>query len=174
MSAVSVISVGLNTSITHQQSKITSRGKDSDKRTGLCLEAWEKFLDRADWDRTSQLQGTREGCRIVNRADVVERAFKENDKSATCPENRDRVEAQIKKEVANGHYVVCDNPAVITSALGTIPKAGSDKIRLTHDCSCLVGKAVNDYAVNEAQRFQTVQGAFKGKGRPGEGGGGRF
>lgn len=79
----------------------------------------------------------------------------------TCVENRDRVEGQIKEELANGRYVRCEEPVVITSALGAIPKPDSNKIRLIHDCSRPVGRAVNDFAINETQRFQTVQDAVE-------------
>ena len=57
----------------------------------------------------------------------------ENYESATNSTVWSKVEKQIQTELANGCYeVVCEKPTII-SALGAIPKAGSDDIRLIHD-----------------------------------------
>lgn len=72
------------------------------------------------------------------------------------------MELQIGEEIANGRYRVLKEPAVITSALGAIPKPDSNKICLIHDCSRPVGKAVNDFAINpESQQLITVQDAVE-------------
>ena len=41
----------------------------------------------------------------------------------------DRVEQVIKEEISNGNYVVVQERPVIVSALGTIPKPDSSKVR---------------------------------------------
>ena len=69
------------------------------------------------------------------------------------------VEEQIKEEIDNGRYVVVSAPPRLTSALGAIPKPGTDKIRLIHDCSRPLGAALNDYADLETFSYQTIREA---------------
>ena len=43
--------------------------------------------------------------------------------------------------------------------MGTVPKKGSSRIRLIHDCSRPDGQALNDYAYNNPFHYQTIQDA---------------
>ena len=69
------------------------------------------------------------------------------------------MERQIKEEIDNGRYVILPEPPPLTSALGAIPKPGTDKIRLIHDCSRPLGSALNDLAELESFSYQTVKEA---------------
>ena len=73
----------------------------------------------------------------------------------------DRVEQVIKEEISNGNYVVVQERPVIVSALGTIPKPDSSKVRLIHDCSMPVGKGFNSYSKINYFKFQTLDDAIK-------------
>ena len=48
----------------------------------------------------------------------------------------------------------------MVSALGAIPKSGSNKLRIIHDCSRPVGQALNDHATNDTFQYQTIQHAI--------------
>lgn len=80
--------------------------------------------------------------------------------SATAPTTRAIVEQQIREELDNGRYRRCKVPKVITSALGAIPKPDSQKVRLIHDCSRPLGRAVNDRADNRPFSYQSLQQAL--------------
>ena len=69
------------------------------------------------------------------------------------------MEDQIKEEIANGRYLIQDDPPLLISALGAIPKPGTDKVRLIHDCSRPLGRALNDLADLEEFSYQTLQDA---------------
>lgn len=126
----------------------------------LNYEAWCEELPLDLPNRDYLLTGIKYGFHIVDdvqlRCDQVET---ENYKSATCSKNIDKVEHQIKEEIANGHYKVVDHKPKIISALGAIPKNNSAKVRLIHDCSRPAGTAVNDYATKDKFRYQTLQEA---------------
>ena len=59
--------------------------------------------------------------------------------SATDPSVKCIVEKQIREEIDNGNYVVCNDRPTIVSALGAIPKPNGKDIRLIHDCSRPIG-----------------------------------
>ena len=83
----------------------------------------------------------------------------ENYPSATCSKNRDRVEAKILEELAEGNYLrVAEKPRIV-SALGAIDKQNGE-VRIIHDCSQPLGASLNDYATIEPLRYQTVQDAI--------------
>ena len=69
-----------------------------------------------------------------------------------------KVEALIANEILEGRYVVVNNPPPIISALGAVPK-GDGGLRLIHDGSRPSGAALNDYAVLESQKFQSLDDA---------------
>ena len=83
----------------------------------------------------------------------------DNYRSATNSSIRNTVEKQILFEVAHGHYQVVSFRPTIVSALGSIPKKGSDQIRLIHDCSRPPGRALNDFCDNSKFRFSSIQDA---------------
>ncbi len=120
---------------------------------------WEKELEH-DPDKDFLLKGIRHGFDIVNSETVPLPVDMPNHKSALSPENRPKVEKQILDEIANGNYVVVHHKPRVISALGAIPKAHSDEIRLIHDCSRPEGQAVNDYAHLEYKvKYQSLQDA---------------
>ena len=125
----------------------------------LCLEAWIKHLPTTDPDREFILQGVREGFRITTQVYEGPPTRQKNYKSATCKENFSMVEAQIKTEVENGRYVICEDPPHLISALGAIPKPDGKKVRLIHDCSRPEGGALNDFAMTESFSYQTLRDA---------------
>ncbi len=71
------------------------------------------------------------------------------------------VQSQVESEILHGNYRVAllDQPPAIVSALGAVPKANSDRIRLIHDCSRPSGLAVNDYAADYKFRYQSLDDA---------------
>ena len=50
---------------------------------------------------------------------------------------------------------------VIISALGAIPKADSEDLRLIHDCSMPPGRGVNSYIDIDKQKFSTIDDAVR-------------
>ncbi len=85
----------------------------------------------------------------------------QNYRSVTCQKNRDRVETQIKEEIANGRCVVSKDKPLVITALGAIPKLDSTDLRLIHDCSRPKGQGVNHYALPKKFRFETIDNAIK-------------
>jgi hypothetical protein len=115
-----------------------------------------------DPDREFLLQGIRQGFHILDQNSKLCPAFTGNYSSATCPDNIDKVEAQIIIEMQEGRYLIAKEQPSIISALGAIPKVGSDEVRIIHDCSRPLGGGVNDYAtLGEKLSFQTVDDATK-------------
>jgi hypothetical protein len=113
-------------------------------------------------DREFLLQGIRQGFHILDQNSKLCPAFTGNYSSATCPDNIDKVEAQIIIEMQEGRYLIAKEQPSIISALGAIPKVGSDEVRIIHDCSRPLGGGVNDYAtLGEKLSFQTVDDAAK-------------
>lgn len=129
------------------------------------LEAWEKELPALYPRRQFLLAGIKDGFRITNKDAPTDKVFVDNYRSSTAPTTRGVVEQQIQEEIDNGRYIKCRDPRMITSALGAIPKPASDKIRLIHDCSRPLGKAVNDRADNRPFSYQSLQQALAGVSR---------
>ena len=88
-------------------------------------------------------------------------AHQGNYKSATCVEQRFAVEETILSEIAEGNYGITDVKPTIISTLGAIPKLNSTEVRLIHDCSRPVGRALNDYITGHSFKFQTLDDAIK-------------
>ena len=125
----------------------------------LRAEAWERLLPLDYPGRQDLMEGIKEGFHITNRPWEGPPIWQSNYRSATNGRVRQVVERQIKEEIDNGRYVVVPEPPVLTSALGAIPKPGSDKIRLIHDCSRPLGSALNDLADLEGYSYQTIREA---------------
>lgn len=73
----------------------------------------------------------------------------------------DKVETIIKEEISAGNYKIWPSKPVIISALGAVPKADSEDLRLIHDCSMPPGLGVNSYIDIEKQKFQTLDDAAR-------------
>lgn len=82
-----------------------------------------------------------------------------NSNSALRGPNKNKVESQILTELEHGHYLKTDHKPTIISAISAISKKNTDNIRLIHDCSRPIGKAVNDFAPSDTFRFETIQDA---------------
>jgi hypothetical protein len=73
----------------------------------------------------------------------------------------DQANEQVLKEIENGNYVPVKSPPSIVSPLGAIPKPDGG-VRLIHDCSRPIGKAVNDYvSALDHHKFSSVDDAAK-------------
>ena len=105
------------------------------------------------------MQGITNGFRITTRPYRGPPVMQRNYKSATCVDNRQAVEAQIKEEINNRRYACCEKPPTLVSALGAIPKHGTNKVRLIHDCSRPIGGALNDYAESDHFAYQSLKDA---------------
>jgi hypothetical protein len=127
--------------------------------SALIATAWEHELPLTYHDREFIVTGVREGFHILNVDDVHECVEVDNYESATNLANRAKVDAQVITEIINGRYRKVDEKPDIVSALGDIPKKGSEKIRLIHDCSRPKGKALNDFASPSPFKYQSIQDA---------------
>ena len=78
---------------------------------------------------------------------------------STAEHSRAQVEKQICTEIDDGRYRIVNNKPRILSALGAIPQKNSRDVRLIHDASPPSGSALNDYAINNPFRYQSIQDA---------------
>lgn len=133
----------------------------SGSERSLVLEAWERMLPANDPKRDFILSGIAEGFRIIDTDKVANLIDVEceNYHSATKGPYRDKVEAQIVQELQHGRYKFVDYKPKIVSAIGAIPKKGSNKVRLIHDCSRPQGLALNDYVHLDKFQYQSIQDA---------------
>ena len=109
--------------------------------TTLNLEAWTHELDN-DIDKQFILDGISDGFYLIDKNIQLEPAEMENYKSSTS--QHALVEAQIRREISEGRYVVTPSKPTIVSAIGAIPK-GPNAVRLIHDGSKAIGRGLNDY-----------------------------
>ena len=107
------------------------------------------------------MDGIKNGFYIVKPGSVPTKSYCANHKSALNVLNRVKVENQIVHELRNNRYVVCHQKPMVISALGAVPKAESEDIRLIHDCSRPHGSSVNDYANPDSFSFNTVDAACR-------------
>ena len=108
------------------------------------------------------IDGIKHGFNILDEPhDNIVAAEVHNYKSATNNDIKDKVEQQIKSEIAQGNYVITQTKPTIISALGAIPKKDSNDVRLIHDCSRPAGVSVNSYATCEHYAYETVERACK-------------
>ena len=116
-----------------------------------------------DPDAVFILEGIREGFKITNKHNHSNYRQVESDNyhSAICDENIESVENQIKVELSEQRYIICENKPTIISALSAIKKSDGS-VRLIHDCSRPSGEALNDYAELERKfKYQSVDDAVK-------------
>ena len=65
-------------------------------------------------------------------------------------------------ELEAGNYVITNEPPILISAIGAIPKSDSDEVRLIHDCSRPTDNSLNSHNTgNETFKFQTMDNALK-------------
>lgn len=121
---------------------------------------WEQELCE-DSDREFVLSGIKNGFKVMDDCAKVDRVNVENYHSVVSPENRSKVEEQLKSEMRSGHYIVTECVPKIVSALAAVPKPDSEDFRLIHDCSNPDGKGLNSYASPDRFTFESVDSAVK-------------
>ena len=72
-----------------------------------------------------------------------------------------KVESTLLEEIAIGNCVISEVKPTIVSAIGAVPKADSEEIRLIHECGQPKGSAVNDYADIDSFKYETIDDAIK-------------
>ena len=124
--------------------------------SGLSYADWEINL-ADDPDAEFILDGIKHGFNIIDpKVKLIPTEMKNN---RSVHDNFDKVQEQIVKEITEGNYVITDKKPIIVSPLGVILKEGGG-VRLIHDCSRPVGRAVNDYCVaTDKQSFNSVDDA---------------
>lgn len=124
-------------------------------------EVWEDEL-ADDQDRLYLLDGINNGFKIsdLKEADYVHVKQVECENHKSTARYKQLVEKELLKQIENGNYVVINEPALVTSALGAIPKDDSNEVRLIHDGSRPVGEAMNDYSALYPVRYQTLEEAY--------------
>ena len=68
-------------------------------------------------------------------------------------QQKSQVENELVDQMTKGHYIIADRPPTIVSTLAAIPK-DDGTVRLVHDGSRPVGKAMNDYSLPEMVKFR--------------------
>ena len=71
-----------------------------------------------------------------------------------------KVEEELKYQIHNGCYKVCESKPIIVSPLGAIPKDNAD-IRIIHDCSRPTGNSLNDYAIPSSVHYENLERAYE-------------
>ncbi len=124
--------------------------------------AWEHYL-ASDPDREFILNGIWSGFKVtsIDISSDLEPVDCDNHPSSTSEANRQRVKKQLKQEIAAGHYRIAEAKPWVISPLAAIPKAGSDALRLIHDCSRPHDKSLNDYANPDSFHFDSIDMAIK-------------
>jgi hypothetical protein len=121
------------------------------------LHVWCRELS-GDINESFLLHGIEYGFSIIDRPCALENVFCRNYKSVLM-DDRVKVEAQIRKEVLLGRYIVVPSPPAVVSSLGAVPKAGSSKIRLIHDLSRPDG-GLNRYGVDSSVKYTSLDYAL--------------
>ena len=125
----------------------------------LNLQAWESELEN-DIDKNFLLHGINSGFNITDDDAHITLIKCSNHPSARPGSPLyEKASAQVQNEIEAGNYVICDSQPTIVSPMAAIPKPDGD-VRLIHDCSRPVGKAVNDYCTSDwHQKFSRVDDA---------------
>ena len=100
---------------------------------------WMAELD-LDEDKEFLHDGIINGFELIPADSTLSPAEMDNYSSSTKPDARDKVEQTLQEEIAEGNYVITSNRPTIVSALSAVPKAGSQELRLIHDCSMPAGR----------------------------------
>lgn len=121
------------------------------------FEVWQQEL-KNDCDKDFILDGIKNGFRIIDVGSKVVSVESENHRLAFL--YKEAVEAELKNQIEQGHYIIASEKPTVVSPMAAIPKDdGSGDIRLIHDGSRPFGQAINDYATLHSERFQTIQDA---------------
>lgn len=123
------------------------------------VDEWEEEL-KDDKDREFLLEGIRKGFRITNAESKIVEAHGKNHKSALKHDMKGCVEKELKKQIAEGHYIKAKTKPAIISPLAAIPK-DDGSVRIIHDASVPEGSSLNDYTEHHSVRYKTIQDACK-------------
>ena len=115
-----------------------------------------------DGDKDFLLDGILHGFQLIPACATLAPAEMDNYRSSTKPEAKAKVEHTIREELHAGNYLITHSKPTIVSAIGAVPKANSDELRLIHDCSMPEGRGVNSYVPSlDKLHFQTIDDAIK-------------
>ena len=120
------------------------------------ISVWETELIN-DQDKQFILKGISEGFDIIDTTEGIIDA--ECDNHASCfssVESRKATEKQIINEIKENNYVITNKKPKIISALGSIPKQGSNDVRLIHDASRPFHSSLNSYASPEKCQYTSI------------------
>jgi len=131
---------------------------DSIPHAGLVTENWERFLPKDDPMRDFIIEGVSRGFKLSQLDSKPKRKVLCKN-YFSCYKYRNEVENQILTEIENGRYIFTQHQPSIVSSLGAIPKSDGG-VRLIHDCSRPAGEAVNDSALKDDFKYQTLQDAM--------------
>lgn len=104
------------------------------------------------------LDSIRNGFRIIDTHISTVPVEQWNHTSAL--QNREKVENALINQIMKGHYILASKKPTIVSTLAAIPK-DNGSVRLIHDGSKPVHRAMNDYSKADPVKFQTLQDACK-------------
>ena len=110
-------------------------------------EAWNRLLPENYPDRDFIMSGVQDGFHVIDlkKLKLTTPVKVSNYKSATV-QHQLAVSEQIKEEMSNGRYIISNDQPMIVFAIGAIPKRGSSKVRIIHDCSRPDHFSVNELA----------------------------
>ena len=131
--------------------------------TLLRYKAWDQLLPAEYNGREQLLRDIREGFRIINNP-VDRNTYVEihNYECTMYPKACPYVEQQIREEIAHDRYGIESSRPHFVSVLGALAKnAEGTKFGLIHDASRSTGQSLNDVAVNDPFKYQSIQDAVK-------------
>ena len=136
--------------------------------TSLRHEAWSEMLPSNFPGRENLLFDIRNSFDVINSpVDSSNYIETNNYRSATNRQARPYVEGQILDELSHDCYGIAATRPHIVSALDALAKnPEKTKFRLIHDASRPQGQSLNDLAINEPFKYQTIQDAVN-RVRPG-------
>ena len=116
---------------------------------------WAQELE-GDPDAEYIMEGVLNGFMLVDLPQVPPDIICKNYKSTR--DSHEQVQAQILNEIQAGNYLISHHKPRVVSALGAIPKADSDKLRIIHDLS---RGGVNALAADTSVAYPSVDDALK-------------
>ena len=124
----------------------------------LHFEAWCRLLPMETEDREFILDGVKSCFRLCTKFGPHYPTNRENYASAF--KVREKVEIQLRNELALGNYVITKKIPTIVSSLGAVPKPNGE-IRLIHDASQPVGISLNSYTSDTNCSYMDMRHALK-------------
>lgn len=110
----------------------------------MCIKTWSRELEN-DCDKDFLLHGIINGFDIISPGAELKNVMVQNHKSALLPEVKKDMDNLIRKELAEGNYVITPVQPTIISALGAVKKS-TGGIRPIHDCSLPEDTGLNSFS----------------------------